>query len=801
MTRVVIVGGVAGGASAATRLRRLDEKIEIIMLDKGPYVSWANCGLPYYIGNVIRERSALELVDPIQFNDRFNIDVRVNQEVVSIDQNKKSVKVRELIIQKEYDLIYDFLILAPGADPIQPSFPGIDQVPVFFLRTIPDAEVIRQFVEENKPKHATIIGGGFIGLEVAENLQERGIRVKIVEMLDQVMPPLDKEMAQFVHQELILNGVCLILEDPVDSFGRTEEHKPYVKTKKGRIIETDMIILSIGIKPSSKLAKEAGLEVTPYGGIIVDQHMRSSDPFIYAVGDAIQVRNLQTKQSTTLALAGPASKQGRIAAENIVGRKSIFEGVLGASVVKVFDLTVAQVGLSEKDLKKMQMQYEKVYLHPNNHAGYYPGAIPLAFKLIFEIPSGKVLGAQIVGGPGSEKRIDVISVVIKMGGTVYDLEQLELTYAPPFGSAKDPINLAGFIAANTLRGDQPIWHWDQLDEVEQRNGLILDVRTPEEYRIGTIGNAINISDLELRHHLDELPKERPIYTFCAVGYRGYLATRLLTQKGFKEVYNLSGGFKTYEMATMTTEDLINACGSPEPLIEDMVRKRTEESEQFITIDASGLSCPGPLNAMIKGLETLPKDKKLQIIATDLAFKSSIEAYTKLTDAVNLISLEKQQGKLIAILETVQGATQEIRAPIQTIKPIRSEIKQRGLPPHSDITAEELYTRLGTDDKPALLIDVRTLEEYNGPASHISGTILLPLENLMENIEKIARYKDEEVVMICHFGMRSMMAARLLVQKGFKDVRNLNGGMIGWHRKGFPVEPKKRKGIPSNREII
>lgn len=794
MTRVVIVGGVAGGASAAARLRRLDENIDIIMLDKGPYVSWANCGLPYYIGHVIRDREELELVDPQRFRERFNIDARVNHEVLSINRERKLVHIKDLISVKEYELSYDYLILSPGAKPIKPAFPGLTDVPVFLLRTIPDAVRIREHVDEKKPKHAVIIGGGFIGLEMAENLKERGVRVKIVEMLSQVMPPLDKEMAQFVHQELILNGVCLVLEDPVDSFGKTPDNKPFVKTKSGRIIETDLIILSIGVQPETGLAKEAGLDLGAKGHIKVNKHMQTSDPSIYAVGDAIQVEHLQLQTPTAFALAGPANKQGRIAADNICGRKTVYDGILGAAVVKVFDLTVAHVGMSERDLQKTEIQYEKVYLHPNNHAGYYPNAVPMAFKLIFEKPAGKILGAQIVGGVGSEKRIDIISTIIKMNGTVFDLEELELTYAPPYGSAKDAINLAGYIAANFLRGDHPIWHWHDLEKIKEKNAFILDARTEAEFKTDTIQGAVNISDLELRGRLDEIPRERPIYAFCAVGYRGYLVTRVLLQHGFKEVYNLSGGFKTLDMATISTEELINACGSPQEIIGEMVKEKAQESEEFVEIDASGLSCPGPLNALIKALEILPMNKKLKIYATDPGFKSSVEAYASLTDAVELISLQKQMGKLVAILQKRTEAVEEISSPVVVERKTRKEVREAGPPTLSEIEPEELYKRLDSDDRPALLLDVRSPEEYYGPMGHIKTSVLIPLGELMGKIDELESYKDKEVVTICHSGARSMMAARLLSQNGFKDLRNLRGGMMSWRRKGYDFESGKKKSI-------
>jgi rhodanese-related sulfurtransferase/TusA-related sulfurtransferase len=633
-----------------------------------------------------------------------------------------------------------------------------------------------------------VVGGGFIGLEMAENLTEKGARVKIVEMLDQVLPPLDKEMAQFIHQELILNGVCLVLEDPVDSFGMNDDNKPFVKTKSGRIIDTELIIVSIGIRPQSELAKNTGLNLTERGYVIVDKGMQTSDPSIYAVGDVIQVQHLQTQKPISIALAGPANKQGRIAAENIAGRNSEYKGVLGASVVKVFDLTIAAVGLTEKQLKQLDINYEKIYIHPNNHAGYYPGATPMAFKLIFEVPSGKVLSAQIVGGQGSEKRVDVISTIIKMGGNVFDLEELELTYAPPYGSAKDPVNMAGFVAANYLKNDMPIWHWHDFVEITKNGGVLLDVRTKEEFAARTIEGSVNIPIEELRNRLDEITLDKPIYVYCEVGYRSYLALRILLQNGFKEVYELTGGFKIFEMANATTEEIMAACGGSDNIIEEFVHEKAIESKDYIEVDASGLSCPGPLNALIKGIEELPKDKKLKVYATDPGFKSSVEAYSKLNDSVKLLYLGKEEGKLVATLEKIQ--------PIEVITPVkkksRKELRSPDAPPISDISVNELFERIGTEDEPPLMIDVRTPQEYQGPHGHIKNAKLIPLGELMNNPDAIKEYKDEEIITICHSGSRSMMAAQILARAGFKDLRNLTGGMMAWHRKGYHAELEKKE---------
>ncbi len=784
MKRVIIVGGVAGGATAAARLRRLEENIEIIVLERGMHVSFANCGLPYYVGNVIKDREQLELMTPEMFLNRFNIDVRVKHEALEINKEKKQINIKNRENDEHYTLEYDYLILSPGATPIIPKFKGLETVPTFTLRNIPDSVKIKEFAEKEAVRHATIIGGGYIGLEMAENLWERGLKVKIIEMLDQVLAPLDKEIAQFIHQELILNGVCLQLGDAVDSF-KCENQCNYIIPKSGKNIETDMIILSIGVRPETKLAKEAGLELGPNDHVIVDEKMKTSDPFIYAVGDAIQVKNYITNDFTAIPLAGPANKQGRIAADNIAGRPSEYKGVLGASVLQVFDLTVAFVGFNERQLKETNIEHEKIYVHPNNHAEYYPRAIPITLKLLFETPSGKVLGAQAVGGPGTEKRIDVISTVMKFGGTVFDLEELELTYAPPYGSAKDPVNMAGFVASNVLKGDHPIWHWNEVDKIIGNNGLLLDVRTPEEYKVGTIEGAININDLELRERLKELPKDKDIYTFCQVGFRGYLATRFLNQKGYN-AKNLTGGYKLYDMARATIEEIAAACGPSEEIMEEMIETLSKSSDEFIEVDASGLSCPGPLNAMIKSLEMLPKGKKLKIYATDPGFKASVEAYASLNEAIKLLILKKEQGKLIAILEKGEISIEEIKGPVQIKKLNRNDLRGPQAAPLSDINAEELYERLDSEDAPALLIDVRTPEEYHGPTGHIKNAKLLPLGDLMHDIEELGEYKDKEVVMICLSGARSMMASQLLARAGFKDLRNLKGGMMMWNRNGYPV---------------
>ncbi|MFW9785940.1 MAG: rhodanese-like domain-containing protein, partial [Candidatus Heimdallarchaeota archaeon] len=546
--------------------------------------------------------------------------------------------------------------------------------------------------------------------------------------------------------------------------------------------ETDLVFMAVGIKPISNIANESGLDLSPHGHIVVDEFMKTSDPSIYAVGDAVQVLQYQTKEPINIALAGPANKQGRIAADNIAGREVKYKGILGASVVKVFDAIVAAVGLTEKQLKNKPLKYEKVYVHPNNHAGYYPGATPITLKLLFEVPSGKVLGAQAVGGSGTEKRIDVISTVIKYEGTVFDLEELELTYAPPYSSAKDPVNMVGFVASNYLRGDFALKQWHDVGDFTQNGGILLDVRTTREHEARNIEGSINIPIHELRNRLQELPTTKPIFIYCEVGYRSYISSRILLQHGFNEVYELTGGFKLYEAATAKTEEIVAACGSSEAIMEEYIKQKSTKSDEFVTVDCSGLSCPGPLNAMIRALEDLPENKKLKVYATDPGFKSSVEAYSKLNDAVELLYIGKEEGKLIATLEKTHPSI-ELISPVK--KKTRAELRGPNAPPISNISAEELYERLGTEDEPPLLIDVRTPQEYYG--GHIKSTKLLPLGELLNNTTVINEFKDKEIVSICHSGSRSMMAAQILERLGFKDIRNLTGGMMIWQRKGYPVK--------------
>lgn len=806
--RVVIIGGVAGGASTAARLRRLDEEVEIIMLERGPHVSFANCGLPYYIGRKIKDKESLLLMTPDDFLNRFNIDVRVKNEAISIDRAKKTLNVYNSSKDENYILKYDILVLSPGASPLVPPIKGLEKVEPFVLRNVPNCLDMEEYVSVNNPKNAVIVGGGYIGLEVAENLAERGIFVTIVELLKQVMNPLDFEMAQFVHQELLMNGVDLILGDGVSEFDSTPNDKYKIKTNSGKVVKTDMLVLSIGIKPESKLAKDAGLEIGPGGHIIVDNHMKTNDPSIFAVGDVIQVSDFVTGKPTAIPLAGPANQQGRMVADIIAGRDEKYPGTIGAAVLKVFDLTIATVGINEKQAKKDQLNYEKIYIHPNNHAGYYPGAQELALKLIFERVSGRILGAQVVGGDGAEKRIDVISTAMQLNGTVFDLQHLQLSYAPPFSSAKDPVNMAGFVASNVLKSDMKIWHWDELDKIKRSDGnepFFLDVRTKEEYDIGAIKGALHISDLNLRERSGELPQDRskPIYTYCQVGFRGYLSYRYLIQNGYENVYNLSGGYKTLQMATASIEELKEQIGDPQTIIEEKRRDAeagksdSPEEQDIIQVDATGLSCPGPLNELIRAVKSAPVDKLIEIISSDPSFSASANAWTSLTDGVELLSIRKKKGNLVAHVRKTQEEIEitvdespehdEIEEEVEYKKARKGRVKPAGEPAATSISIEELYERCCTERGPAIKVDIRPPNEIRRSGGTIPESVVMPMGKLMEDSSKLNEYKDKEVVLFCAVGGRSNMAAQLLAKKGFKDVRSLYGGVIAWKKRGYPME--------------
>lgn len=537
--RIIIIGGVAGGASCAARLRRLDEQAEIHMIDRGPYVSFANCGLPYFVGGVIESEKSLLVADAKLFEDRYNIRVRVRTECLSVDPANHTVTLRDIDSGTETKESYDALVLSPGASPLRPPLPGIDLPGIFTLRTIPDSRAIRDWIDQHHAKRAVVVGGGFIGLEMAENLVHRGIDVTVVEMLDQVMPPLDPEIAAMVAEHLQKHGVTLALGDGVAGFSKSPSGSLLVHTKSGAEHRADMVILAIGVRPETALAEAAGLELGPRKGIRVDEAMRTSDLHIWAVGDAVEVRDRVTGTEALVPLAGLANRQGRLAADAICGRDVKFRPVQGTAICGVFGMAVAATGASEKSLKRAGMNdYEKVYLHPGHHAGYYPGAQKIHLKLIFRKSDGLILGAQAAGLEGVDRRIDVIAMALQKNGTVYDLEEAELCYAPQYGGAKDPVNFAGMIAADALRGDMPLVHWAEPVGPET---CFLDVRDADEFANGHMTGALNVPVSELRQRLEELSRSSDLRVYCQVGQRGYLATRLLLQHGFA-VRNLSGGF-------------------------------------------------------------------------------------------------------------------------------------------------------------------------------------------------------------------------------------------------------------------
>ena len=541
--RILIVGGVAGGASCAARARRLSESADIIMFDRGPYVSFANCGLPYYVGDVIKKEENLLIATPELFRKRFNIDVRLRSEVAGIDRIKRCITIKGLESGETRIEPYDALVLSPGARPIRPDLAGIDLPGIFSLRTIPDSRQIRQWIDQYQARRALVVGGGYIGMEMTDNLLKRGLKVTVVEKQSQVMPIVDPEMIADVHAALIEAGVSLLLNDSVVRFEKSLGHTLGVTLASGQQIETDMVILCIGVRPEVKLAVDAGLAIGEVGGIRVDSQMRTSDPHIWAVGDAVEVHDVVTQTKGVIPLAGPANRQGRIAADVILGHQRSFRGVQGTSVVGILDFVVAFTGPSEKLLKRLGQwdDLEKVYLYPGHTAGYYPGANPISMKLIFNKRDGSVVSAQALGKSGVEKRIDVISMAVQNKATIFDLEEAELCYAPQFGSAKDPVNIAGMIAANVMRGDITLAHWEDIHDTD---ALILDVRTPDEFKRDHVEGALNIQLDEIRTRMNELPKEREIWTYCYVGQRSYYATRALVQYGFN-VKNISGGFKTF----------------------------------------------------------------------------------------------------------------------------------------------------------------------------------------------------------------------------------------------------------------
>ena len=646
--KVLIIGGVAGGATTAARLRRLDESLEIVIFERGEYISYANCGLPYHIGNVIKERDALLLQTPEAMKAKFNIDVRVNNEVLSIDRENKSVHVKKVKNGEEYDENYDVLLISTGSSPLKPPIPGIDAEGIFTLWTVPDTDRIKKYVAEKKPKRAAVIGGGFIGLEMAENLHAAGCEVTVIEMMSQVMAPIDFEMAQMVHENMRMNHVRLELNNGVKQF---ENHNGVttISLQNGNSIEADIVILSIGIKANSQLAKDCGLELNAKGGIKVNEHLKTSDPDIYAVGDVIEVEEFVFKNKTMVPLAGPANKQGRICADNIAkeagslaGNLEKYNGTQGTSIAQVFDLSVAATGVNEKTLKNLGKELNKDYyialINQKSHAGYYPGATPLTLKMLFD-KEGKILGAQIIGQEGVDKRIDTIATTMRLGGTIYDLSELELAYAPPYSSAKDPVNMLGFVAENILTGLASFVNWNELEflgQSERNDYIILDVGEEIERMAFQIPNSCHIPLGQLRTRMGELDKEKLIIPYCAIGVRSYNAARMLMNNGFKNVKVYPGGTSFYK-SVYHNQFLGDAgkgpsgnAGGNNPLAEEAEVPEIDLDKIVAkqTLDCSGLQCPGPIMRVFQTIKDMSDGEILQVSATDMGFTRDIESWCR-----------------------------------------------------------------------------------------------------------------------------------------------------------------------------
>ncbi len=648
--KIVIIGGVAGGATTATRLRRMDEFAEIIMLERGEYISFANCGLPYYIGDVITSRDALLVQSVEDMEKNFNIDVRNFSEALKIDKEKKVLTIKNLNTNETYDETYDYLVISTGAFPVKPPITGINEAKnLFTLRNIPDTDNIKNFINQNKPKRATVIGAGFIGIEMAENLHHLGMNVAVVEMSNQVMAPVDFELAQIVHQHIIDKGVNLILSDGVKEF--RNEGKEIVLSS-GKTLQTDLIIFAIGVRPENVLAKDAGLKLGQRGGIWVNEHLKTSDESIYAIGDAIEVMDFITNTDTMIPLAGPANKQGRIVADNICGKNEIYAGSMGTSVAKVFDYTVGATGNNEKTLKAKNLEYNVIHIHPGSHAGYYPGASTLSMKLLYNKTTQQILGAQAVGMEGVDKRIDVLATAIRAKMKVTDLKDLELSYAPPFSSAKDPVNMLGFIAENVINGLVDTIQFNEIDDLVKSGSFVIDARDKIEVGFSSIPGTVNIPFPDIRKRLNEIPKNQKIFVFCQTGIRAYNAVRILRQRGF-DAYNLDGAFKTYQSVYNPTQSMgmkdIDDSGKAilEPKI--VVEPLRFSSTPTMVVDASGLQCPGPIVKTFKSLESLNDGEVLEISATDPGFKKDVKTWVEKTNNT-LLELKEDNNRFTALIQ-------------------------------------------------------------------------------------------------------------------------------------------------------
>ena len=645
--KVIIIGGVAGGASTAARLRRLDESLEIILIEKGEVISYANCGLPYYIGDVISARERLFLQTPEGMNRRFRIDVRVRHEVQAIDRDHHEVVIHDLSQDRVYRESYDKLVISTGSVPIIPKVPGIDLPKVFTLRNVPDTDRIKNFLQANKLNSAVVIGGGFIGLEMAENLINLKKQVTLVEMANQVLGNLDFELAAVVHRELRNQGVELILGNGLAAISESGKNLELV-LNDGRKIVTEMVILAVGVKPEARLAREAGLEIGVTGAIQIGPGFQTSDPDVLAIGDAVEVKEILAGKPFWAPLAGPANHQGRMLADCLSGREYNYRGVQATAIVKVFDLTAGSTGFNEKTLTKWGIPYLSSIIHVNSHATYYPGALPLTIKLIFAPDNGRIFGAQVVGYEGVDKRLDVPATALHFDKSVFDLRELELAYAPPFSSAKDPVNIAGYAASNIISHDVDAITWSQLLAEDHPNRVLLDVREPVEVQIGAIPGAVNIPVDQLRHRLDELPHDREIVTYCQVGLRAYLATRILKQNGFERVKNLSGGFKTFELVQHDRERALETSPVLKPVANNQTVALKEDAKmgEMIKLNACGLQCPGPILQVYNKMQLMGEGEVLEVTASDPGFANDIEAWSQRTGNT-LLGLEREPGKIVA----------------------------------------------------------------------------------------------------------------------------------------------------------
>jgi len=662
MKKILIVGGVAGGATAAARLRRLSEEDQIVLFERDEYISFANCGLPYYIGGVIQQREKL-LVQTVQgMSRRFNLDIRNFSEVTGIDRKARTVTVRRTQSGETYTESYDVLVLSPGARPIQPPIPGISEADnLFALRNIPDTDAITGYLEERSPRRAVVVGGGFIGVEMAENLVERGLKVTLVEKMPQVLAPLDFEMAQMVHQELESHGVELVLGDGVSHL---TEKGHVLHLESGRKLPTDLVILSIGVTPENALAKAAGLKLGPRGHVVTSSKLRAFDaetgqelPDIYAIGDAIQVKDVVTGQDTAIALAWPANRQGRLVADIIHGRDVEYRGSLGTSVLKVFHLTVASTGNNQRTLESRGIPCQAIHAHRGNHAGYYPGSTNIALKLLFNPETGQIQGAQAVGQQGTEKRIDVIATAIKLGAKVHDLADLELSYAPPFSSAKDPVNILGYIAENVFNREYGVVGVQEIERLASEGAFFLDVRTPLEFTTGHFPGAMNIEVDQLRQRIGEIQvtKDTPIHVNCQVGLRAYLAIRILKAHGFTRLYNVSGGYSTYKAYSYRpgTSAVVEPPDEVDEATGQVVLARGEEPPREVKlVDAVGLQCPGPLMATYQAVKEVPEGDRVRVVTTDPGFAKDVESWCR-TNGHTLASLSREGNKHVA--EIIKGA--------------------------------------------------------------------------------------------------------------------------------------------------